>query len=97
MDKNKLQEIETEIDGIEFAVKDALLGLQVTQKRLQDLQMQFNQQQGQPKQAQPTASKFQLSYFPPDANYEIRGSSVYMNGRNIGNIGGSRGENTYFI
>ena len=61
------------------------------QRRLQDLQMQFNQQQGQPKQAQPTASKFQLSYFPPDANYEIRGSSVYMNGRNIGNIGGSRG------
>jgi len=61
------------------------------QKRLQDLQMQFNQQQGQPKQAQPTANKFQLSYFPPDANYEIRGSSVYMNGRNIGNIGCSRG------
>jgi len=35
----------------------------------------------------------QLSYFPPDANYEIRGDSVYMNGRNIGNIGGGRGMN----
>ena len=46
-----------------------------------------------PIQAQPTASKFQLSYFPPDANYEIRGNSVYMNGRNIGNIGGGRGVN----
>ena len=49
--------------------------------------------QPSPIQAQPTANKEQLSYFPPDANYEIRGNSVYMNGRNIGSIGGSRGMN----
>ena len=37
MDKDKMNEIETEIDGIEFVVKDTILNLQVLQRRLGEL------------------------------------------------------------
>lgn len=37
MDKDKLNEIETEIDGIEFALQDVMLGVRVSLKRLNDL------------------------------------------------------------
>ena len=37
MSLEKINEIETEIDGIEFVVKDTLLNLEVLQKRLKDL------------------------------------------------------------
>ncbi len=35
--KDKIKEVETELDGIEFVVKDTLLNLQVLQKRMQEL------------------------------------------------------------
>ena len=39
MTSEKISEIETELDGLDFAVKDALLCLQVIQKRLQELRV----------------------------------------------------------
>lgn len=37
MTPEKIQEVETEIEGIEFALKDANLALQVALKRLDEL------------------------------------------------------------
>lgn len=35
--KDRINEIETELDGLDFVIKDTLLNLQVIQKRMQEL------------------------------------------------------------
>lgn len=45
MNKEKLNEVETEIDGIRFALQDVLLGVQVALKRLSDVEEIINDKQ----------------------------------------------------